>query len=1045
MRLDIRNMGLLVNIKNEKLIKGASEYINDELLNMLYNQDYEIYFKKDNDKIYFLAFLRKSDTSDAPFFFEVEANLSGEFSDFYRFNEVAMTFIKYLYEYEEEVTEMGRRDELYAPLGDEFVDDLTLDETTRRKKNILRTKFSEFLLLNKFDKEEVGTLDRQRVEYSFSAPHDFLKNKDEACFYLSLVIHTPSGKKRSIRKNDDFFASLDTETVFEQAGLEISTKENAFDPLDYKILTILSKNRKRNTWGYDSEYQFATFAKFLDLYIGNTFLFDGREMRVNPHIIQEDFRLDENGEFLFPELDDYLINDKRFYVFKNNSIIIHEFKDARSALLVDYLMNINKSDIKYIKDLVLKEAVKSPSFRINKTEGYSINLYVDLDDTDALIFKTKFVYNEEEISKENYVKVDNNSLIYAHFKEELEKICGVENGRVVNEGYVLIFLYASYKDLSNYASLYLSSKIKALNKTSLPTITVSVKNEDDLLGLDLSIGDLTEDEVNDILAAYRHKRKFFLVRDQLIRFSDEDTKALDSIMELSEDYDIDFNDLRNGKLPKYAYFSLKEIANKEIQLKQDEFIDKFVEKLADYSHTELSLTPEIKEKIRPYQENGIKWLKTLYELNLGAILADDMGLGKTLQTVGLINEIKEEKPILIICPKSVTYNWANEVKLWSKGLKVEVLTDNKVNREKKIKSIKNDKKMIYVTSYDSLRNDLELYEGIEFSLLVSDEAQFIKNAYAKKAKAIKTINAYFKLALTGTPIENSLADLWSIFDLIMRGYLSTFDKFKAKYIDDENSREDLRKKVSPFILRRVKNDVLKDLPKKEVLIQTISMNEEEKDLYDASIKSARKQLTMAENSFSMFPVLMHLREICVDPMVFYDNYKTQSSKFDFILDNVPDAIEVGHKFLIFSSFATVLHHLQKVLEENGIASHLIDGQVSAEDRITMANDFNESETVNVMLVSLKAGGTGLNLHGADIVIHLDPWWNFAAEEQATDRAHRIGQKRPVTVYKLIMHDTIEERVMRLQELKKELNQSIIKVDGETTVKITKEDIKYLLS
>ena len=729
-------MALLCNIHNEKLINSATDFINNDLLEMLYNQDYEIYMKKEEEKIIFLAFLVKSSTSDAPFFFEVECTLSGEFSDFYRYNEVSITFAKYLYEYEQEVTEMARLDELYGPLGDEFVSDLTLDEKTRKRKNTLRQSFVNFLKENNFDDEEAGVLDLQRVEYSFSAPRDFLDDEEACLFYLTITIYSINGKKRTIRKLNDFFDAFDKEYPYEQAGLELSTKENAFSPTDYKILTIFSKNRDRDVWRDDSEYDFSTFAKFLDLYAGNIFQLNDRDVRINPIIVEEEFKLNEEGDFLYPELEDYLVSEKRFYVFKTNSIIIHEFKDTRTSLLVDYLINTKKEDVIHIKDLVIKEAVKSPYFRINKTDGYQINLYVDLDDTNALIYKTRFTYNDEDITKEKYLKINNNSLIYEHFKEELTKICGIENGRVVNEGHVLVFLYASYKDLSNYASLYLSSKIKSLNKTSLPTVTVSVKADGEWLGVGINIGDLTDEEVNDILAAYRHKRKFFLVRDQLIRFSDEDNKALDDLVYLADDYDIDIKDLRNGKLPKYAYFSLSEIANKEIQLKQDEFIDIFLDKMTNFEKTDIELNEAIKEKIRPYQEKGIKWLKTLYDLNLGAILADDMGLGKSLQTVGLINNIKEDKPILIICPKSVTYNWANEIATWAKGSKVEVLTDNKTIREKKINKIDNNKKVIYITSYDSLRNDLELYEGKQFSLLVSDEAQ-LKMLMQKKHKRLK--------------------------------------------------------------------------------------------------------------------------------------------------------------------------------------------------------------------------------------------------------------------------------------------------------------------
>ncbi|MBR5750575.1 MAG: DEAD/DEAH box helicase, partial [Bacilli bacterium] len=341
-----------------------------------------------------------------------------------------------------------------------------------------------------------------------------------------------------------------------------------------------------------------------------------------------------------------------------------------------------------------------------------------------------------------------------------------------------------------------------------------------------------------------------------------------------------------------------------------------------------------------------------------------------------------------------------------------------------------------------------------------DEAQFIKNMHAKKTNAVKQINALHTIALTGTPIENSMADLWAIFDFLMPGYLDSFNIFKTRYIlagDQVKARGSLSRKITPFLLRRTKAEVLKDLPKKTTEIITLTMNDEARRYYDAVLVDTRNKIRQKREDptkgdkysekglFSVLPLLTRLREICVDPSAFLDGFSEESAKMAYALSYITIAVEAGHKVLVFSSFTKVLDHLTILLRESGVKSFYIYGATEADDRLSMAESFNTKNDVNVMLVSLKAGGTGLNLHGADIVVHLDPWWNVAAEEQATDRAYRIGQKRPVSVVKLICHNSIEEKVIQLQENKRELYNQVIKSGDEAISKLNIEDIKFLLS
>ena len=413
---------------------------------------------------------------------------------------------------------------------------------------------------------------------------------------------------------------------------------------------------------------------------------------------------------------------------------------------------------------------------------------------------------------------------------------------------------------------------------------------------------------------------------------------------------------------------------------------------------------------------------------------------------------KEKENILIISPKSLIYNWKNEFEKWDSSRQVEVVEGNKSSRKKTIERMKEAGQGVFVVSYDSLRNDEELYQDILFSTIVLDEAQYIANATALKTKAVKSLHAKHRFVLTGTPIQNSYMDLWSIMDFLMPGYLDGYKDFHLMYssLADNNQAQihRLETQIAPFLLRRTKEEVLKDLPPKTEEITVVQMDDAEAKLYEAYFTNAKMTLKdqkdSGRNRVAILAELTRLRQLCVDPSVFVSNYKNLSAKLTQTIAMVQEAIASGHKVLIFSSFVAVLKHLQDELAKLKISSSLIYGDTPAKERLSLADRFNTSEDEKVMLVSLKAGGTGLNLVGADIVIHLDPWWNIAAENQASDRAHRIGQTRPVTVWKLVAKGTIEEKIIELQALKRSLS-SIIRVADEEGSSLTQEDIAYLLS
>jgi SNF2 family DNA or RNA helicase len=473
----------------------------------------------------------------------------------------------------------------------------------------------------------------------------------------------------------------------------------------------------------------------------------------------------------------------------------------------------------------------------------------------------------------------------------------------------------------------------------------------------------------------------------------------------------------------------------------------------------ITFTPvpdEVQAKLRPYQNDGVNWLERLRMMYLNGILADDMGLGKTLQAIVAIAQYRQKKKglTLIVCPTSLLYNWKEEFSKFDPQLKVLVIDGIPSARKRLIENM--NKYDVIITSYTLLQKDVEHYKPISFGYIILDEAQHIKNRGTRNAKSVKMISAEHRLILSGTPIENSLDEMWSLFDFLMPGFLSTYDRFVEKYIrvtgaEQSKNIEYLRKKVAPFILRRMKADVLDDLPPISEIVYHCQLSDMQQQLYRSYAESARNELVklVERDGFDRVQIhvlatLTRLKQICCHPAIFAKEKAEMgdSAKYDMLMELLQTLIEGKHKTVIFSQYTRMLQIMREDFEHRGIRFAYLDG--SSKNRLEIVKQFNEDETLPVFLVSLKAGGTGLNLVGADTVIHYDMWWNPAVENQATDRVHRMGQKKNVSAYKLITLNTIEEKIAEMQKRKKGLVKKVVSCDDEAIAKLTWEDVLELL-
>ncbi len=875
---------------------------------------------------------------------------------------------------------------------------------------------------------------------------------EDTRFSYSVNLTIAKGREYKIASIDRFLARFLNEEEFRYGkDLTLVHVLSSFDETSQRIIKILEKYNPDFFIDLSNDKSLIFFDELLDALKGDYLYINNEVYHVSEEPMDVKIHVNDNYSLVTEGIiKGYIPLTRNYYYCKsandikpltNNAYINSLIDSARSYPLSTIQNNFDNFKYsffeKYPDFFEIADKVKE---ELNES-ALVIKAYFDYE-KDNVYEKTRYFKNDQEVDVrdiKNFYEVSQ----VKHYQDILSSY-GFFDHVLSDGGQVWDFLNSTLENLQKVAEVYFSKDLDSRKTSSFTSPNITIKKDGSMLEVLVDGSIYSEEELKTILIGLKRKKKFVKIGDNFINLMSDDTKEFYS---LAKDLDLISENSLHSKKELPLYYAFKAYGKDNSFLSMDSYLDDVFNELKNFSTSNIEI-PKINGELRSYQIDGVKWLNVLYKYSLGGILADDMGLGKTIETIAFINSIKQDKPILIVSPKSLVFNWVSEFNKFASDIPVYAIIGTVEERKKIIKKIKNDKFGVYFISYDSLRNEFENLTDITFDMCILDEAQFIKNMHAKKTGAVKQINALHTIALTGTPIENNIYDLWSIFDFLMPHYLLDYEDFKDSYEHNEEYYEIVRDKVAPFILRRRKEDVLKDLPEKYEVIITTEMSQEQRKLYDAFRLQAKEQLKSSEGGSKIMEVLSiitRLRQICVDPSTFVDNFTGESGKITALKDIIQDKMKDGHRFLIFSQFVSALNIVKDEIEKMGIKYYMITGDTSAKERLRICNDFNKNEEYKIVLISLKAGGTGLNLVGADVVIHLDPWWNYSAESQASDRAHRIGQTRTVEVIKLIAENSIEEKVVNLQNEKKELVDKVISDNDSSIKSLSIKDLKSILS
>ena len=596
--------------------------------------------------------------------------------------------------------------------------------------------------------------------------------------------------------------------------------------------------------------------------------------------------------------------------------------------------------------------------------------------------------------------------------------------------------------LARCAEVFFSKDFKRLTPRK-PLLRGAVRMKNGQLELELMDGDTPVEELLPLMEALRKKRRYFRFREGTYLDLTEAGAWQPLAEAVAENRE---NTGREALGACWAAYLAALIRENQLNVTLDEGAAQAA------SLTFAAPEPPVK-CLRPYQVRGFEWLLSLHALGMGGILADDMGLGKTVQTLSAllfaVRSAEKRKPSLIVAPTSLTYNWLSESARFTPELSVMLLTGGQAARAEQIEKLsRQDAPDVVITSYPLIRRDIALMKDIPFRFAVLDEAQQIKNVQSVGAHAVKQLTAETRIALTGTPMENHAGELWSLFDYVLPGYLPRYTEFLRRWGEGQNA-DDLRRRIRPFLMRRVKADVLGELPEKMESVLMAELPPEQRRVYDAVLLQKRERVDeilrdrgLGRGRAEVLSAITELRQICCHPALCLKDYTGLSGKLELLMDVLPGALTAGRRALVFSQFTSMLHLIEKRLVQENISYLYLDGETPAAKRLELTRRFNGGEA-DVFLISLKAGGTGLNLTGADLVIHYDPWWNPTAEEQATGRAHRIGQTRKVEVMRLVVHHSIEEQVLRMSSRKRRLFDQLITPGEELPTRLTEKDILSL--
>ena len=795
---------------------------------------------------------------------------------------------------------------------------------------------------------------------------------------------------------------------------------------------------------------------------------EGKEGFVLSHHKKFPVILNNLGDVMFFDRNLYLPRKRQleYYIpihklFLKNNVITYKKSLENLRSLLEELKNISKNIVLDENIRVFKEKLMKTTFNLYKTKGriycnvkidycgYIIDLIRDEKDNSFLRDLKSEKYIEFQLERFKFIKRE-------------EDFCFIGNEEEMYE-----LLSKGIKRLRELGEVLLSEELKEFKVLDSSLISSELKELSNFYKLKFDFGDFELRELRESIEAMKRGDRFYRTKKVYLDLEDPGIVNFLNLLE-----DLGLENIKDNEVyidkSKVLYIQEKLKDRNLSFIKGGNVLQEIVGKLLNKEFKRKLVPKALNAELRPYQKEGFKWINEITDLGFGGVLADDMGLGKTLQIIAFLLSQKKSKSIVVV-PTSVIYNWMDEFEKFAPSIKIGLVHGSKSKRDKVLRDFKRglgikieeenlkeksyEKYDVLLTTYGTLKNDEKAYENLSFDYCIIDEAQNIKNPVAQATLSVKNIKSRCNIALTGTPIENNLMELWSIFDFVMPGYLFTKERFRERFILDESNLSELKSLITPFILRRLKEDVLSELPEKLEKKYLVEMKGKQKQLYSFYVKSIKNQLNENKSSeksgrdkINLFSYLTKLREICLDPSLVVPDYTGGSSKLTVVKEIVKDASESGKKILLFSQFTSVLKKIEEDFKKEDISYLYLDGGTSAKDRVERVKKFNEDSNIKVFLISLKAGGVGLNLTSASVVIHFDPWWNPAVEDQATDRAHRFGQENKVEVIKLVAKDTIEEKIVLMQEDKRELIQSLMDgktMDGKGLKRLTEEEISKL--
>lgn len=929
----------------------------------------------------------------------------------------------------------------------------------------------------------------QLIQPVYAAPiHVQLGFEGIACnneYYVNgFIMHLRVGhKKLYVVKNiEEFLRHIDEEDVVTY-GKYLSFKHSIdiFDESSQEVIKFLREciHYFLNSYLGRAYKEVVVPEKFMDQFFALTqnlseeyldFSVVEEPMQLSIHVDNEmeDFVV----SLLYPRKNSPLLaGSAHFYEFKNNQLIQRTLDASGYCMELYHKLNherllVDADDIEDFHQYVLGEcepylSIEGKELLPNLLVETSIELKADVDEEGSISIALICYFDDYKMhgfSSDNEKKPLHLRLIEDYIKEYSSVVDYDLHVAYIdsNSDISIAFVEEGLQHLSKYCDVYVSDALKNMNKQHPIHMQVGVRISNHLLEVNFDSTDINKDEIYDVLRAYRRKKKFHRLQNGKLLMLE--SKELEETSQILEDLDVSLKDCQDGKvtLPLYRTLYMDEMLQREstLDVERKKTFDTFVSDFQNASNKKVVFPAPYDTILRDYQKEGFTWLKRMNYFHFSGILADDMGLGKTLQVIALLESEKaEDRTSIVVVPASLLLNWMDEIQKFTKELSFLCIMGSSGERKEQIKEW--HKVDILITSYDYLRRDIEEYEKLSFYYVILDEAQYIKNQKTKNAVCVKMLKAEHRLALTGTPIENSLAELWSIFDFLMPGYLYNYHYFQTHFEKDivanrdEDKQKKLKRMVEPFILRRNKKEVLQELPDKIEKNMTITFDDEEKKLYMANFAKASKELqeklSMDKvDKFAILSILMKLRQLCCEPSLVYDNFTRLGSKRQGCLELIRSLKDNHAKILLFSSFTSMLDLLADDLREEHISYFMLTGKTPKDERRQLVQKFQEGQ-VDVFLISLKAGGTGLNLTAAQAVIHYDPWWNVSAQNQATDRAHRIGQEETVQVFRLIMKDSIEEKIQKLQQKKKNLADSFVEGNDGSIQNMKMDDIIDLFS